>query len=155
MSYNSCMREDPKNPALSETAIVNGILAAGKYETSFMGDDVITLQYGSKEVIIVIDGNKRTVQTRVETRLPKERRPNETTLLYTVAKAVMGKYANKYGKNLTYTASSSSENMNNWIHGKGAGIFDFKPVADIQDEFTYHYQTTIFATNRTDSDDKE
>ncbi len=137
------MQNNRETHILPENEIVNAIAQNAQWELNSRGNDVITLSYGRKDLMIVASKRDNSVITRVENMRESGQEENETTLLYTAAKKIMGQLAQKYKSDLKYTISTSDESMNAWAQSKGVNIFNLQPASDIRDDFDHHYRATI------------
>lgn len=128
---------------VSEDDDLNGILASAEFRVNGNGDQVVTMKYGRKQLVIVVSIGERFAITRVDTLDDKAALPNETTMLYSAAKVVMKQFADRCGFDFKYSLSTSDEKMNAWANSKGDELFHFSPVDDIQDGIRYHYSAVI------------
>lgn len=143
LCYNSEVKNWFTKETISEDDTLDAILASAEFMVNKLGHHVIIMNYGRKQIILVLDKDKRLAQTRIDRMREEGAVPNETTILYEAAKIVMKRYASHCGFDFTYKVSTSDEKMNLWANSKGRELFDFSPVEGMRDEFKYNYSSVI------------
>lgn len=83
----------------------------------------VDLSYGSKGLRVFTYANGR-IDTHVRTIKGRERKENETTLLYSAAREIMEDFMKRIGRPAKYIFQTKNENMLEWARTKGEEVFD-------------------------------
>lgn len=107
--------------------------------------EAIRFTYGRKEMEILLDDfiQLDELRTSISTKhdaTKKDRKPNETTLLYLAAKALMQEITNQVGRDIKYCMGTGDETLMKWIECYGKEIFD---LVDVDSEDFECYEMTF------------
>ncbi len=138
------MEEGNEMQKLAESETIKTILDTAVVEKHEAGHFSITMEYGTKQLIVIVNPIKHTAMTRIEQiNFEDPKKVDETTLLYSAARKVMERYASEFQHDIIYTLKTSDKKMNAWVTDKGANVFDFTPVDVADGEFEHYYQVRI------------
>ncbi|MEK7644329.1 MAG: hypothetical protein AAB390_03450 [Patescibacteria group bacterium] len=86
---------------------------------------LITLNYGSKELDLFYNAERSRFRTAVQGYEDRERKPEETRLLYLAARKLMQEIANRRQGEVEYALETVDEKMIQFAQGHGRRIFDW------------------------------
>ncbi len=81
------------------------------------------LDFGSKTLVVEFYGSSKKFQTHVLTDSTKDRREQETTIIYTAGKKIMENAAAERKKDTEYMLTTSNKSMIKWALTKGHAVF--------------------------------
>jgi hypothetical protein len=96
-----------------------------------MGAGVWNLYYGSKKLTLIVEVPTKTAHTYVESISNKDRKENETTVLYAQVKKICQDLTEEIGE-ITYTLRTENKNMRLWAKSKGHDLFGWDEEGDIR-----------------------
>lgn len=97
------------------------------------------LEYGQKQLIISFYPETQEIYTYVKNDHNRERKPKETTLLYTAAKQLMQQISNESNQKFIYRLMTTFENMKEWATTAGNEIFNWEnnDISDVEKDGSY------------------
>lgn len=111
-----------------QVAVIAQMLNTGKKDEGekWVSPSHYLLEYGGKYLILSFRPDRDEVGTYLKNN-GKEKKPQETTLLYTAAKKMIQQRADESGRQFIYILTTTSPVMKKWAAGRGSEIFDWDP----------------------------